>query len=247
MYKITISLPCYGRLHDTKMAIRSVVQQDIDGWELLAVGDCCPEFEKLINGPWFKDQVKQSAERGNSIKFYNRSYNSGAWGTRITNDNIQSAQGEYFIFLANDDYLAPNHLRNYLQGIERTKAFHYTYSFAGIKPGEHYDFVYFNSILPDGSTRNTQLKRGHIGHSEIIVRTNFLQSMPPHKPLFGHDWTLIQDMIKSGAKYKKCDTAPTYHVGHCSTPAQVRDLRKAGKHIQGWPVWKQFTEMFKNR
>jgi hypothetical protein len=41
--------------------------------------------------------------------------------------------------------------------------------------------------------------------------------MPPHDPEYGHDWRLIDNMIKAGAKYKKANSKEaTYHV--MSTP-----------------------------
>jgi hypothetical protein len=36
--------------------------------------------------------------------------------------------------------------------------------------------------------------------------------MPPQLPHYGHDWTLIENMINAGAKHKKVITEPTYIV-----------------------------------
>ena len=126
----------------------------------------------------------------------NNKINKGGHGFEITNENIMLALGEYFIFFANDDVILPNHFENYLSAIENTD----------------YDFVYFNSlIVPNNQIRNAQLQYGHIGHSELIVKTEFLRQMPKHNAEYGHDWILIEEMAKRGKSVKSL-CAPTYHV-----------------------------------
>ena len=44
-----------------------------------------------------------------------------------------------------------------------------------------------------------------IGHSELIIKTEFLQQMPTHDEHYGHDWALIFNMANSG-KHKKATT-----------------------------------------
>lgn len=121
----------------------------------------------------------------------------GGYGCHIINQNIERAKGEYFVFYANDDIILPNHFENYLSAIE----------------GTDYDFVYFNSNIMGEFTRNSSLNFGQIGHSELIVKTEFLKKMPKHTDSYGHDWDLIQNMINAGAKYIKAyDNPPTYIV-----------------------------------
>ena len=115
----------------------------------------------------------------------------------ITNRNIEEAEGKYFLFFANDDIILPNHFENYLSQIEETDL----------------DFVYFNSeVKPTNSLRVSRLEYGMIGHSELIVRTEFLRQMPMHDAEYGHDWSLIQNMMQNG-KNKKAENCPaTYYV-----------------------------------
>jgi len=72
--------------------------------------------------------------------------------------------------------------------------------------------VYFNSYIePIDAIRETELKFGSIGHSEIIVRTDFLPNFS-QKPEYGHDWELIKHIIDSGALIQKSNNPPTYIV-----------------------------------
>jgi GT2 family glycosyltransferase len=196
-YRITVSMPCYGRPIRTMRAIQCILNQTIPDYEALIVGDKCPNIQRIL------DNIENLPEIGicpveSSFVIENLSQNYGGWGYHITNMNIQRAKGDYFVFMANDDVIEPNHFEERLKYIEDSE----------------YDFVYFNTrVRPDGFyTRIPQLELGRIGHSELIIRTEFLKKMPPHEAIYGHDWNLIDAMMKAGAKYRYVDSTPTYVV-----------------------------------
>jgi hypothetical protein len=154
-------------------------------------------MKDYLNSGYFNDIIIECANNGNNLIIENNPVNQGGNGFAIINNNIKIAQGKYFVFFANDDILLPNHFENYLSQIENTDL----------------DFVYFNSeVKPNNSIRNSRLEYGMIGHSELIVRTEFLRQMPTHNEHYGHDWALIQSMMLNG-KHKKAENCPaTYHV-----------------------------------
>ena len=195
--RLTLSMPCYGRPQRTIRAINCIANQTINGWEALVTGDGCPVMQDFINSNYFADIQKDCASKGNDLIITNNRINQGGHGYAITNENIMLALGKYFLFFANDDIILPNHFENYLSQIEETDL----------------DFVYFNTeVKPTNSLRVSQLQYGMIGHSELIIRTEFLRQMPMHNEHYGHDWSLIQNMMQSG-KYKKAENCPsTYHV-----------------------------------
>lgn len=196
--RLTLSMPCYLRPQRTIRAIECIANQSVDNWEALVTGDGCPVIKDYLGSNAFEDIINDCKKRGNDIIITNNTINKGGNGYFITNQNIQKAKGEFFIFFANDDIIAKNHFNNYLSEIENTDL----------------DFVYFNSWVDClNKTRISQLRYGHIGHSELIVRTSFLKTMPPHVPDYGHDFTLIKNMVESTTKYKKADTElRTYFV-----------------------------------
>lgn len=195
--RVTISMASYHRPKRTIRAIESIAKQNINGWEALIVGDGCPYMADYITSNYFSDIVKDCNSRGNSMLISNLSENTGGYGYHIINMNIEKAKGKYFTFMANDDVILENHLQNYLSGIEDTD----------------YDFVYYNSFIePFASIRNAHLQFGSIGHSELIIRTDFLQKMPKHTTQYGHDWSLIESMSRNSTKHKKVVSMPTYIV-----------------------------------
>lgn len=175
-------MPVYGRPQRTRRAIRYVLNQSFQNWEAFIIGD----------GP---DQVPTAELTDKRIRSFNLSHNKGGFGYWITNYSIHFALGEYFMFMANDDRILPNHFENYLSEIE----------------GTDYDFVYFDYLCMNHFTK-TKLRFGHVGDNAVIIRTDFLKRMPLRSPEYGHDFKLIRDMMKAGAKYKKSDNLPTYQI-----------------------------------
>lgn len=194
-YRVTISMPCFGRPKRTVRAINAILNQTITDFEALIVGDGCPVFQNILDN---KERLLQPAPSDVNVVLENLEKNYGGYGYYITNMNIQRAQGEYFLFMANDDIIEPNHLEHRLKYIE----------------GSEYDFVYFNTrIRPDGGyVRKPVLDRHCIGHSELIIKTSFLKQMPPHRDKYEHDWDLVGAMIEHGAKSMYVDKSPTYTV-----------------------------------
>lgn len=195
--RLTVSMPCFGRPQRTIRAIECIANQTANNWEAFVVGDGCPIMKDYLSSGYFWDIQVECGKRGNDLMIINNSVNQGGHGFAITNHNIQVAQGKYFTFFANDDIILPNHFENYLSQIE----------------GTDLDFVYFNSIVaPINSLRSSSLHYGTIGHSELIVRTEFLKQMPIHNEHYGHDWELIKAMSEIG-KHKKAENCPpTYYV-----------------------------------
>jgi glycosyltransferase involved in cell wall biosynthesis len=198
MKRLTLSVPCYGRPQRTIRAINSIAKQTVNDWEALVIGDGCPVMQDFIDSNYFNDIITECKNKGNDLFIRNNKINQGGHGFAITNHNIQIAKGKYFMFFANDDILLQVHFENYLSQIEDTDL----------------DFVYFNSFVkPNNSIRNSSLQYGSIGHSELIIRTDFLKQIPQHDAEYGHDWALIKNMIDIGGKNKKSSLLePSYYV-----------------------------------
>lgn len=195
--RLTLSMPCFGRPQRTIRSINCIANQNVNGWEALVIGDGCPIMQDFIDSNYFAELVEECSNNGNDLYIDNALINKGGHGYDITNRNIMLATGKYFVFYANDDIILQNHFENYLSQIENTDL----------------DFVYFDSfVAPRNSIRNAQLQYGSIGHSELIVKTDFLRRMPLHNQDYGHDWILIDNMIRKGRGKKAINASPTYYV-----------------------------------
>ena len=196
--RITISMACYGRPERTKRSIQCILDQDINNWEAFIMGDCCPDFQKLIDSGYLQSIKEEQEKKGNIIHFFNAEKNGGGCGYKLINYAIQNATGKYFIFYANDDIILEDHFSNYLE-IENTDL----------------DYMFFNSwIDPIDKTRVSKLVICEIGHSEIILTTELAKQLPEHSPIYGHDWEFINAMSKQGKGEKSKNNILSYRVMH---------------------------------
>ena len=196
-FRLTLSMACFGRRVGTIRAIECIANQTATNWEALVTGDGCPIMQDFVDSNYFADIVNHCEANGNQLIITNNKVNQGGHGYFITNENIRLARGKYFTFFANDDIILPNHFDNYLSAIENTD----------------YDFMYFDSyVAPRRANRIAQLQYGMIGHSELIIKTDFIKQMPTHNEHYGHDWALIETMGRLGSHAKAINHPPTYHV-----------------------------------
>jgi len=197
--KLTLCVPCYLRPKRTLRALECVLEQDMDGWEAYFVGDGCPEFSNIWDSGGFDIYKQKALEKGNKLHIANLDH-FGGWGYNPRNFIFQRANSEYTLFLDNDDMLKPNHFRNYYDSIA----------------GTDNDFVYLNTwIEPISQPRIAELMFGRIGHHEIIVKTDFLKKMPSQMGHYGHDWTLIENMMRNSLKYKKINNTDYTYIVKC--------------------------------
>ena len=208
-------MPVYRRPIRTFKAIGSIISQTVTDWEGFVLGDGCPDYPRYIK-----------LITDNRILTFNTPINYGGCGYHQTNYAIQCADGKYFVFLGNDDYLLPNHFENYLSEIE----------------GTDLDFVWFPWAMNQGRPYRFRLRSWHIGHAGLIIRTDFLKRMPPHEKAYNHDWSLVKNMIDAGAKYKKGNDRITY----CMDPYGWRGTGKDGDHLtRGMDTHSPYTKLKK--
>lgn len=196
MAKLTCIMPVYLRPQRTLRAIASVLQQEFDGYQFIIVNDGCPYFSKAIQENWIKEPENNNGE--NRIEIINLENNHADYGSYARWIGIQKAEGEYTLFIDNDDVILPKHFINY-------------YNNAIINSDA--SMVYFNTYVePINYIRESKLQYGSIGHAEIIVKTQVLKDNYVLESTYGHDWTLIQRIMGTGKKCVHVNSTPTYIV-----------------------------------
>lgn len=97
-------MPTWNRQQLAIRAIKSVLRQDYDNWELIIVDDCSSSYEQLaqfvagLNDP--------------RVSYTRNAINSGACAVR--NQAIMQARGEYLTGIDDDDEWTPNRLSVFL-------------------------------------------------------------------------------------------------------------------------------------
>lgn len=97
---ISIITATYNCSHILRYAIASVLESDIDDWELIVVGDHCTDDTQ--------DCVEEFADQ--RIRYFNLPVNSGQQA-KPNNFGLTKARGEFVCYLNQDDMFLPWHLR----------------------------------------------------------------------------------------------------------------------------------------
>jgi hypothetical protein len=150
----------------------------------------------------FSDRAKKL---NSELIYENLEHHKGGYGYECLNTAIKLARGKFLIFAANDDYIFPNHFENYLSEIRNTADTVGIVAFCASVQ---------SSVTPYYTFRKPCPLIGAIGHSECIFRTEYVKAAPPHEPLYGHDWSLIKNIIEEQNKeiIILWDNEPTYQV-----------------------------------
>lgn len=198
-YRLSIIIPCFGRPARTRRIINNVLSQNINNWEAFIIGDGCPKYQTMIQSGEIEFFTELASKNGNKLHMFNFNENKKGYGYFVTNYATKNAKGKYIIYAGNDDILFKDHFEHYLSEIENTD----------------FDMVCYNTFVgPEKRVRKPMLLKNHIGHSEIIVKTDLIRDYE-HSPNYTHDWGLI-DYIMNKTKKIHISTSDkyTYVVTH---------------------------------
>lgn len=118
MIKLSIIVPIYGVEQYLRKCVDSLLNQDIDNYEIILVDDGSPDSCPAICDDYATHYTLNNTQKSPTIKVVHRE-NGGLSAAR--NSGIEIAQGDYLMFVDSDDYIEPNVLKGLLEQVERDK------------------------------------------------------------------------------------------------------------------------------
>lgn len=109
---VTVVIATYNRAETLKFAIESVLWQTYENFELWIVGDHCTDHTEEVVKQFLHDK---------RVNWHNLPQNSG-YQSKPNNEGIKRGKGEYIAYLNHDDIWLPNHLKDAIEHIEKSKA-----------------------------------------------------------------------------------------------------------------------------
>ena len=108
---VSVVTATYNRSNVLQWAIKSVLWQTYDNWELWVIGDACTDdTEEVVRS--FPDP---------RVRFYNLPENVGEQ-SGPNNEGCRRSAGKYIAFLNHDDLWFPDHLERTVEVLESTNA-----------------------------------------------------------------------------------------------------------------------------
>jgi len=104
----SIILPTFNRAHIVENAIKSVLSQNYEKWELIIVDDGSSDDTKKVISKYLNDQIRYH-------------YQENAGESKARNTGIDLSNGDYIFFLDDDDYYLPGFLMEFYLEINKHK------------------------------------------------------------------------------------------------------------------------------
>ncbi|ASM35567.1 family 2 glycosyl transferase [Campylobacter sputorum subsp. bubulus] len=213
---VSVIMPSYGSEKFIEEAIKSVLFQTYDNYELIIIDDCSPDNSNKI--------IEEYIKKYNKIKFIKLEKNSGSAIAR--NKGIKAAKGRYIAFLDADDLWLSNKLEAQVKFMQDNNLV-FTYSSYNLID-EKGEYLGKFTIKPKISY-NSILKTCDIGCSTAIYDTKKLSKI--YMPLDAHKredyatWLKILklvnntngllDITASYRLYNKSLSSNKFHMAIC--------------------------------
>lgn len=163
MKKISIIIPTYNRANLLPIAIRSVVDQTYQNWELIIVDDGSIDNTKEVVTAFSEPR----------IKYY---YQKNAGVASAMNTGFQNANGDYFAWLDSDNYYNTDTFQKVIETFEKDSSIETSI-----------DVVYGNVELTDGKKIVKTFKpRPLINYKTVLLHTSGSVPVQPAVFFKGH-------------------------------------------------------------
>lgn len=176
-------------------AVKSVIAQTYNDWELVVIADGCEQTVKII-------QEITALYPEYNIKLYYIEKQK-MWSGAVRNTGIYNSEGEYICYLDIDDALAPDHLEGIAKNLKGK------------------DWYWFDDYIWNGTEfrhRKCNVNQiGNCGTSNIIHKKIAWWNI---KDNYAHDWNFINNLKAASKNYGYMKDAGKYLV--CHVPGRVQ-------------------------
>lgn len=135
---VSVIMPVYKTRNTLERAVKSVINQTMDNWELIIVDDCSPD-----DSGEFADTLEKLDDR---IKVIHKPKNEGLAMAR--NTGFDNTSGEYITFMDSDDWLEPDTLEKVYNKAKSNNVDVAVYGYSQDKHGENGETIPGNTVIP---------------------------------------------------------------------------------------------------
>lgn len=199
---ISIIMPVYNTGHFFFDSYKSILNQNIDNYELIVVDD------GSINDTY--SAIKEFSKSDKRIKLYQNKENMGVAFTR--NYAMSKAQGKYLAFLDCGDIWLENKLALQISKIKKTESDLCFTSYQYFDPEEKKVRIVYR--VPECIDYKTLLKENYIGCSTVLINRERIRDLSFDAAFFHEDYVLWLKLIRSGKKFVGIENVLTdYRIG----------------------------------
>ena len=199
-------MPTWNRQQLAIRAIKSVLRQDYDNWELIVVDDCSSSYEQLQK---FVDDLNDPR-----VVYTHNPINSGACAVR--NQAIMQAKGQYLTGIDDDDEWTPNRLSVFLSHKAQLVTHAFLYANDYVCQGEVYSQPASLPLYPKSPySRHLFYKRNIIGNQVFTWAWRFKECLFDTELKAAQDYDIFLRMVvEYGEPWKVEEATQILHINH---------------------------------
>lgn len=189
---VSVIMPAYNAERFLEEAVRSVMNQTFQDWELLILDDCATDGTYAL--------AERLAAEDDRITLIKNEQNMGVARTR--NRGFDLCRGKYVALLDSDDVWHPDKLEKQLNRMEETGGdFSYTsYAIVDVEGKKtKADF-----LVPGEVTYKDQLTRNAIGCSTVMLKAELLKKYRFVTDFYHEDYVLWIQLLRDGYRAVGC-------------------------------------------
>ena len=203
---ISIYMPTWNRQQLAIRAIKSVLRQDYEHWEMLIVDDYSSSYEQLQR---FVDQLGDTR-----VRYIRNEFNSGACSVR--NQAISQAMGELITGIDDDDEWTPNRLSVFLQHQHQLVTHAFLYANDYVCEGQVYSQPASLPLYPKSPfSLKLFYKRNIIGNQVFTYAERFKACLFDTSLAAAQDYDIFLRMVvEYGQPWKVEEATQILHINH---------------------------------
>ncbi len=218
---VSIYMPTWNRQQLAIRAIKSVLRQDYDNWEIFIVDDCSRDWQQLAQ---FVDELNDPR-----VHYTRNDFNSGACAVR--NQAILLARGEFVTGIDDDDEWTPDRLSLFLRNKRQLITHAFLYANDYVCEGQVYTQPASLPLYPKSPySRRLFFKRNIIGNQVFTYAWRFKESLFDEKLMAAQDYDMFLRMVTEyGEPWKIEEATQILHINHGEM-----QITKSAKKFSGY-------------
>ncbi len=203
---VSVYMPTWNRQQLAIRAIKSVLRQDYDNWEMFIVDDCSRDWQQLAQ---FVDELNDPR-----VHYTRNDFNAGACAVR--NQAILLAQGEFITGIDDDDEWTPDRLSLFLRNKRQLITHAFLYANDYVCEGQVYTQPASLPLYPKSPySRQLFFKRNIIGNQVFTYAWRFKESLFDEKLMAAQDYDMFLRMVTEyGEPWKIEEATQILHINH---------------------------------
>ncbi|WP_405383553.1 glycosyltransferase family 2 protein [Phascolarctobacterium sp.] len=223
---VSIIMPAYNASKYIEVAIRSVLEQSFENWELLVINDCSTDNTAEL--------VKKYEALDSRIRLVNFETNQGVASAR--NHGLNIAAGEYVAFLDSDDVWEKNKLEKQISFIKIQKADMVCTAYSMINGSGD---IIKNRSVPKVLTYDDLLKENVVIFSSTLFLHNAIENLKFSKEWFHEDYIFLLDFLRSNHSIAGLnDVLMKYRIQN-----QGRSFNKINAAKNRWLIYRRYLKL----